>query len=232
MRPVPNKTRQRTSLGINAQPEPVILDLFPLNAVLLPGCQLPLHIFEPRYMQLTQDCLERRACFGIVLITKGSEVADHEAEFCDVGTSCEIVDCKDNPNRTRDIRVVGRQRFKLLEILETAPLVRAEVELMPWGKASPGGMADAERLRAGFERYWKLVLRLKSFYRSPPPLGQDPLQVALTVAARLQVSASQRQHLLNAPGIDDLLEACLELLGSCTRDLQNQLSNRREQHFN
>ncbi len=210
----------------------MILDLFPLNTVLLPGCQLPLHIFEPRYMQMTQDCLERRRCFGIVLITKGSEVADHEAEFCDVGTSCEIVDCKDNSNQTREIRVVGRQRFKVLEVLETAPLVKAEVELMPWGKASPSGMADAERLRAGFARYWKLVLRLKSFYRSAPPLGRDPLQVALTVAANLQVPATQRQHLLNAPGIDDLLEACLELLGNCTRELQNQLSNRREQHFN
>lgn len=210
----------------------MILDLFPLNTVLLPGCQLPLHIFEPRYMQLTQDCLERRRRFGIVLITKGSEVADHEAEFCDVGTSCEIVDCKDNANHTRDIRVVGRQRFRVLKVLEAAPLVRAEVESLPWGKASPGGLADAERLRVEFARYWKLVLRLRSFYRSAPPLGQDPLQAALTVAASLQVSATQRQHLLNAPGIDDLLEACLELLGNCTRDLQNQLSNRREQQFN
>lgn len=210
----------------------MILDLFPLNTVLLPGCQLPLHIFEPRYMQLTQDCLEGRRRFGIVLITKGSEVADHEAEFCDVGTSCEIVDCKDNANRTRDIRVVGRQRFRVLKVLEAAPLVRAEVESMPWGKASPGGLADVERLRVEFADYWQLVLRLRSFYRSAPPLGQDPLQAALTVAASLQVSATQRQHLLNAPGIDDLLEACRELLGNCTRELQNQLSNRREQQFN
>ena len=210
----------------------MILDLFPLNTVLLPGCQLPLHIFEPRYMQMTQECLERRRRFGIVLITKGSEVADHEAEFCDVGTSCEIVDCKDNPNHTRDIRVVGRERFKVHNVLESAPLVRAEVESLPWGKASPAGMADAERLRAGFADYWSLVQRLKSFYRAAPPLGRDPLQVALTVAAGLQVSTTQRQHLLNAPGIDDLLEACLDLLGNCTRDLQNQLNNRREQHFN
>ena len=210
----------------------MILDLFPLNTVLIPGCQLPLHIFEPRYMQMTQDCLERRRCFGIVLITRGAEVADREVEFCDVGTSCEIVDCKDNSNRTRDIRVVGRQRFKVLEVLETDPLVRAEVESMPWGKASPDGVADAERLRAGFERYWSLVLRLRSFYRSAPPLGDDPLQVALTVAACLQVPPDQQQHLLNAPGVDDLLAACLDLLGNCTRDLQNQLSTRQEQHYN
>lgn len=223
----PNDRSARDAIRV-----PVTLDLFPLNSVLLPGCQLPLHIFEPRYMQMTQDCLERRGCFGIVLITKGSEVADHEAEFCEVGTSCQIVDSQDNSNRTRDIRVVGRQRFRVRKVLETAPLVRAEVEPLPWGKASPDGMADAERLRTGFAGYWKLVLRLRSFYRSAPPLGQDPLQVALTVAASLQLSATQRQHLLNAPGIDDLLEACLELLGNCTRDLQNQLSNRREQHFN
>lgn len=210
----------------------MLLDLFPLNTVLLPGCQLPLHIFEPRYMKLIQKCLERKRRFGIVLITAGSEVGDHEAEFCDVGTSCEIVECRENANHTRDIRVVGRQRFRVLEVLETAPLVRAEVESLPWGNATPRGVADAERLRAGFARYWSLLLRLRSFYRSAPALGEDPLQTALTVAASLQVSVTQRQHLLNAPGIDDLLEACLDLLGACTRDLQNQLSTRRARHNN
>ena len=208
------------------------LDLFPLNAVLLPGCQLPLHIFEPRYLQMTRECLEREQPFGIVRITRGSEVADPGAEFCEVGTICEIIASQDNANQTRDIRVLGRQRFKVTEVLETAPLVRAEVEPLPWGKASPSGVADAERLRAEFARYWDLVMRIRSFYRSAPPLGRDPLRIALTVAASLPVDDAQRQHLLDAPGIDDLLEACVDLLGRCTRDLQNQLDTRQAQHFN
>ena len=208
------------------------LDLFPLNTVLLPGCQLPLHIFEPRYLKLTQECIEQERRFGIILITRGSEVADPGAEFCDVGTSCEIVACQENANGTRDIRVVGRQRFKVLEVLENAPLVRAEIEYLPWGTPSPQGVADAKRLQIAFARYWDLLMRLKSFYGAAPPLGEDPLRIALTVAANLQVAPGQRQLLLDAPGVDDLLEACVDLLSGCIRSLQNQLSNRREQHSN
>ncbi len=231
-RPCPVNPGRQGPIRLNRYPIALHLDLFPLNTVLLPGCVLPLHIFEPRYLRLTQECLEQERRFGIVFITSGSEVADPEAEFCDVGTSCEIVACQENANRTRDIRVLGRQRFKVLRVLETAPLVKAEVETLPWGRASLRGFADAERLRAEFTRYWDLLMRLKSFYGSAPPLGEDPLRTALTVAANLQVSAGQRQLLLDAPGIDDLLEACVDMLGSCTRALQNQLNNRQEQNNN
>ena len=51
--------------------------LFPLNVVLFPSMALPLHIFEPRYRQMTADCLADQAPFGVVLAqpdsTQGNE---------------------------------------------------------------------------------------------------------------------------------------------------------------
>jgi len=41
------------------------IGLFPLNLVAFPGEQLNLHIFEPRYKQLINDCLELKTTFGI-----------------------------------------------------------------------------------------------------------------------------------------------------------------------
>jgi len=41
--------------------------LFPLNVVLLPGADMPLHIFEPRYRQMVRDCLDAKAPFGMLL---------------------------------------------------------------------------------------------------------------------------------------------------------------------
>ncbi|MBE0654800.1 MAG: LON peptidase substrate-binding domain-containing protein [Bacteroidales bacterium] len=38
---------------------------FPLNVFLLPGEDLPLRIFEPRYKQLINDCEENKMTFGI-----------------------------------------------------------------------------------------------------------------------------------------------------------------------
>ena len=56
------------------------LPLFPLGTVLLPGAQLPLQIFEPRYVALLRDLLagqdERSPVFGVVAIREGYEVGD------------------------------------------------------------------------------------------------------------------------------------------------------------
>lgn len=41
------------------------LPLFPLNLIVFPGEDLNLHIFEPRYRQLINECLENKLTFGI-----------------------------------------------------------------------------------------------------------------------------------------------------------------------
>ena len=45
----------------------VELALFPLQIVVFPGEEVPLHIFEPRYRQLVKDTADSGAPFGIVL---------------------------------------------------------------------------------------------------------------------------------------------------------------------
>jgi len=59
------------------------IPLFPLNLVVFPGEELNLHIFEPRYKQLVNDCLETKTTFGIpsYVLTKieyGTEVKIRE----------------------------------------------------------------------------------------------------------------------------------------------------------
>jgi Lon protease-like protein len=41
------------------------LALFPLNLVVYPGEDLNLHIFEPRYQQLVNECIDEERTFGI-----------------------------------------------------------------------------------------------------------------------------------------------------------------------
>ena len=44
------------------------LSAFPLNLIVLPGEEIPLRIFEPRYKQLITECLENNQTFGIPFI--------------------------------------------------------------------------------------------------------------------------------------------------------------------
>ncbi|QWX82728.1 LON peptidase substrate-binding domain-containing protein [Cellulophaga sp. HaHaR_3_176] len=41
------------------------LPLFPLQSIFFPGEKIPLHIFEPRYLQLIYDCKNEAISFGI-----------------------------------------------------------------------------------------------------------------------------------------------------------------------
>lgn len=75
--------------------EPVELAMFPLESVLLPGDDLPLRIFEPRYTALVRDCLDSDdPRFGVVLISRGREVGGGEGR-CEVGALAKIAECID-----------------------------------------------------------------------------------------------------------------------------------------
>ena len=56
------------------EPDVVEMPMFPLGSVLFPSGVLPLHIFEIRYQQLLNHALESDRRFGVVLISRGSEV--------------------------------------------------------------------------------------------------------------------------------------------------------------
>jgi uncharacterized protein len=51
----------------------IILPFFPLNISLLPGEDIPLRIFEPKYKQLINECFEEKRNFGIPFL-KNSEM--------------------------------------------------------------------------------------------------------------------------------------------------------------
>ena len=53
---------------------PARIPLFPLDIVLFPGQAMPLHIFEPRYREMTRHCIDTQSPFGIVLLQR-SEVS-------------------------------------------------------------------------------------------------------------------------------------------------------------
>jgi Lon protease-like protein len=56
---------------VNMNAKQLTLPMFPLSMILLPGETTKLHIFEDRYQQLVNECLENNASFGIPYMEKG-----------------------------------------------------------------------------------------------------------------------------------------------------------------
>jgi Lon protease-like protein len=90
------------------------IPIFPLNIVVFPREKLNLHIFEPRYKQLIQDCYDEKKLFGIPSVIK--------SKLGEYGTSIEILSIqKVHENGEMDIKTQGVEIFKLLELIEPVP---------------------------------------------------------------------------------------------------------------
>jgi Lon protease-like protein len=104
-----------------------VLPMFPLGTVLLPGAVLPLHVFEPRYRRLVQDCLAGVPEFGVVLIERGSEVGGGDVRR-DVATVARLAQVAELPDGRYAIVTVGARRVRIVHWLADDPYPRAEVE--------------------------------------------------------------------------------------------------------
>jgi Lon protease-like protein len=90
-----------------------LLPLFPLNAVLFPGCVLDLQVFEARYLDMIGRCMKQGEGFGVVCITEGSEVGEVPSGFSLIGCEALVTDFQQQDNGLLGIRVIGGRRFRV-----------------------------------------------------------------------------------------------------------------------
>ncbi|MEO7035891.1 MAG: LON peptidase substrate-binding domain-containing protein [Polyangiaceae bacterium] len=107
------------------------LPVFPLpNVVLFPGALLPLHVFEPRYRELTRDALAGKQLMGIARLKPGFE-EDYEGrppvfEICGLGSVIESVAHRDG---RYDITLRGLAVVRIVkELPSDLPYRRMHVE--------------------------------------------------------------------------------------------------------
>jgi len=92
----------------------MLLPLFPLQLVVFPGEELKLHIFEPRYQDLINECRESGSPFGIP-----AYVDDELAKF---GTELTLEKTfKTYPEGEMDVLTLGRRVFRLTSFVREVP---------------------------------------------------------------------------------------------------------------
>lgn len=183
------------------------LSIFPLaGAVLYPGLQLPLHIFEPRYRALVADALARDRRIAMIQPQSTAQGAPLYQIGC-VGKIGEVEALEDG---RYNIILEGEARFRLLRELEVdTPFRQVESELI---------LEDADDVlssveRAGFEREahkfadaqgysvdWDSVQRL------------DDVSLINGVAQIAPFDAASKQALLEANSIPERCELLIQLM--------------------
>jgi uncharacterized protein len=206
------------------------LRLFPLNAVLFPGALLNLHIFETRYKQMINECLQSGEGFGVALIAEGAEAGDPNVTPHDVGSIAEIVDVQPLPLGRCFISTIGRQRFKIKKIVSREPYLTVEAEIIN----EEGGAEDDEverltgHVRELFAEYVALVVEF-SGEKATVELPTDARDASFAVGDGLQIAELVKQRLLELDSTKKRLLAEENFLEQLLPQLRRLLERRRSQ---
>jgi Lon protease-like protein len=163
---------------------PKRIPLFPLDVVLMPGAELPLHIFEPRYKLMIARCLDEQLEFGMILAANQSVAG--------VGCTAEIVSkIRDYPDGRMDILTKGQAVFHLTDLLNEKEYYEAAVEYVT--DVSLGrDLEQQSQLVQTFEKCHALL-----FARPWIDSAEDePETLAYRMAALLPMELEKRQALL------------------------------------
>ncbi|MCB1398960.1 MAG: LON peptidase substrate-binding domain-containing protein [Rhodobacteraceae bacterium] len=106
---------------------PDTIPLFPLpGALLLPRGRLPLHIFEPRYLQMIEDCMKTGP--RLIGMIQPRPAPKGELRLNAIGCAGRLTAFSETEDGRLMITLSGISRFRLLRTVEGfTPYIRAEV---------------------------------------------------------------------------------------------------------
>lgn len=183
------------------------LGLFPLPLVLFPTERIPLHIFEPRYRELIEECVETGAEFGLALATGDGAV--HE-----IGTRAKVIDVLEVLEDGRmNIVVEGQERFRLLELTSGRSFTTGLVEPLA-DHDDPANAADVDRVGLLFG---ELAARADSDVDRPDSASPT---FDWELAARVDLGVDAEQELLALQSPRARMARLAELLAIALESLQ------------
>ncbi|HEX4847071.1 MAG TPA: LON peptidase substrate-binding domain-containing protein [Novosphingobium sp.] len=183
------------------------VSIFPLpGAILFPGLQLPLHIFEPRYRALVKDALARDRRIGMIQPQR----AEEGAPLYQIGCLGKIGEVEALDDGRFNLLLEGEARFRLVRELDAAtPFRQIEAELLD--EEDYPALSPVER--AGFEREarrfsdsqgysvdWEAVTRL------------DDESLINGTSQIVPFDIASKQALLEAPSLATRCELLVQLM--------------------
>jgi Lon protease-like protein len=189
------------------------LPLFELPVVLLPGEQMPLHIFEERYKRMIGHCLETSEPFGIIL-------RDDDGSARRIGCTARVTEVLDrSEGGEMDIVVTGEEPFRVLERFDGEDYPAGEVETVP--VTSDAEQATEDAAEEAREAFRDLVEKVSG---AEPELDALAESDSYAIAGRVELPVLTKQRLLELRSEDERMR----LLSEALRDLTEMLRRSRE----
>ena len=186
---------------------PKVIPIFPLNGVIyFPNTNLPLNIFEQRYLDLVNDTFKRDKLMGMVQSQKKGQ------EVYKVGCLGKISNLQESKDGRILINLTGITRFKILEEINNNKLYRefkVDYKNFESDLKNLSGNKSTEELMNKAKIFFKkngLLLNWKEFEKL------DKIQKINTLSMISPVTNEEKQKLLEALTVEDKIETLEDII--------------------
>lgn len=192
---------------------PDTIPVFPLpGALLLPRARLPLHLFEPRYLQMFEDCLKTPD--RLIGMVQSHEGPDGKSKLHQIGCAGRVTQFSETEDRRYMITLTGISRFRVLEeVTGFSPYRKVQVN---WNSFERD-LGPAEK-DAGFDRdaFLEILFRyfeafdLQTDWEGLKDAEQELLINSLSTLCPFE--PEEKQALLEAPSLTTRRETLVTLI--------------------
>ncbi|HEY3697363.1 LON peptidase substrate-binding domain-containing protein [Phenylobacterium sp.] len=192
---------------------PQVIPVFPLDrALLLPGSELPLQIFEPRYLNMVDDAMAGDRIIGMVQTRPGGDRS--RPSLAHVGCAGRITSYAETPDGRYLITLTGVCRFQTGEELSTpTPYRQVRAGFDPFAADLTADRRSPQVDRRRFIRALKSYLNHRNLDIDWDTANSAPIDALVnSLAMGLPFAPAEKQALLEARDFARLYEVLTALL--------------------
>jgi ATP-dependent Lon protease len=217
---------------VNNQDFPENLPILPLrNNVLFPGVVIPITVGRDKSIKLIQEANKGNKIIGVVSQKSQEEESPEFKDLHVIGTVAQIVRLLKMPDGSSTIIIQGKRRFKMLEMTQTDPFMRAKVEIL---KEQKFDTANKE-LNMMFKNIKDLALQIIKDSPNIPSEAQfaiknidSPTFLVNFISSNMNADVAKKQEMLEELELKARVMKVLEHLSmeSQMLEMRNEIHNK------
>ena len=202
---------------------PKIIPVFPLsNFIVFPYTTVPLNIFEPRYLKMTEDAMSGDRLIGMIQPKKTGALKN--PDLFDVGCVCRIISFNETEDGRYIIIIKGLNRFKIINEIQNDKLYRevnVDYESYLDDKNSEKDNFDFSKIEKILDEL-KLLFQKRGYQINWKDLeGQNVYQTLSALSMASPFSILEKQILLETKNLEDRKYKFEEILSTYSTDFSN-----------
>lgn len=198
---------------ITATDLPDTIPVFPLpGALLLPRARLPLHIFEPRYLSMVEDCL--KTTHRLIGMIQPRQTPNGEKRLQAIGCAGRVTSFSEADDGRYMITLSGVSRFRVREEVQGfAPYRRCKVDWSPFGRDLGNAEDDLALERGAFLAVLGRFFERQGLSTDWKGLKEADAELLVNSLSMLcPFSPEDKQALLEAPTLMNRRETLITLI--------------------